>query len=209
MAARASSQALRVKVFAVCTTLLLTSEDTLTVTAWSSLSAANSSVCADRKPFIRTSSDIPLVLFAAPFIWSCKNVLKVVLLRGQTADEALMNNCNCSAPPPLPPTPSIQPPFNHPKIPKSKWGLWCGWMVPVVIVCIRAYHCWPPPTVPSPQLKPHSVPTSPLTVAHMPLCASCNRWYTLFILSYSSFKNIFFCFLFLLLLSSVQPGSPW
>lgn len=209
MAARASSQALRVKVFAVCTTLLLTSEDTLTVTAWSSLSAANSSVCADRKPFIRTSSDIPLVLFAAPFIWSCKNVLKVVLLRGQTADEALMNNCNCSAPPPLPPTPSIQPPFNHPKILKSKWGLWCGWMVPVVIVCIRAYHFWPPPTVPSPQLKPHSVPTSPLTVAHMPLCASCNRWYTLFILSYSSFKNIFFCFLFLLLLSSVQPGSPW
>lgn len=28
--------------------------------------------------------------------------------------------------------------------PKSKWGLWCGWMVPVVIVCIRAYHHWTP-----------------------------------------------------------------
>lgn len=53
-----------------------------------------------------------------------------------------------------------------------------------------------PTNSPFPMTQTHSVPTSPLTVAHMPLCASCNRWYTLFILSYSSFKNISFLFSF-------------
>lgn len=65
-------------------------------------------------------------------------------------DEALMNNCNGCAPPPPPyPHPHPYTPPRKKKIPKSKRGLWCSWMVPVVIVWIRPYHWGPPPTPPA------------------------------------------------------------
>lgn len=64
-----SVPALIVKVFPVCLTLTRTSEDTLTVMALGSLSAAvsNRSVCFDHKLFIKTKAvglDIPLLHLA-------------------------------------------------------------------------------------------------------------------------------------------------
>lgn len=113
-----SSGALIVKVFAA----LFSAPShiwghTLTVMACSSLSRTNSSVCSDRKVFIRITSDIPLPsarrllsLFETRVVkmfwsWSCCGV--------RLPDGALMNNCNGCAPPPAPPLPpssSVYPP---------------------------------------------------------------------------------------------------
>lgn len=90
---------------------------TLTVMACSSLSRTNSSVCSDRKVFIRITSDIPLPSARRLFGLFETRVVKMFWSRSccevRLPDGALMNNWNGCAPapaPPLAPSSSVYPP---------------------------------------------------------------------------------------------------
>lgn len=92
-----------------------------------------------------------------------------------------MSNCNCRLLLCSPPIPSYGP-SEQARTSNLNGGLWCGWMVPVVIVCIRAYH--------------HQNPTTTTTFHESwrlwKVCASCNFKH-FFSMLISLVKNPEFC----------------